>query len=68
MNRSDHLLTILIEECAEVAQAASKALRFGAKNVGPKSTLTNAEIIVHEFNDLFGAMEKLAKTLLQING
>lgn len=28
MNRSEHLLSCLAEECAEVAQRVSKALRF----------------------------------------
>jgi hypothetical protein len=29
MNITEHLLATLAEECAEVAQATSKALRFG---------------------------------------
>ena len=29
MTRTEHLLTILAEECAEVAKECSKALRFG---------------------------------------
>ena len=30
MTREEHLLTIVAEECAEVAQRATKALRFGS--------------------------------------
>ncbi len=33
MNRRDHLLDILAEECAEVAIRVSKALRFGLDEV-----------------------------------
>jgi len=29
MNRTEHLLVCLAEECAEVGQAVAKALRFG---------------------------------------
>jgi len=29
MNRTDHLLMCLIEECAEVQKVATKTLRFG---------------------------------------
>jgi NTP pyrophosphatase (non-canonical NTP hydrolase) len=29
MNKVEHLLTCLVEECAEVQQAVTKALRFG---------------------------------------
>lgn len=53
MNRQEHLLTILAEECAEVAQRASKALRFGLGEVQPGQELTNAERIVGELTDVF---------------
>ena len=36
MTREEHLLTIVAEECAEVAQRATKALRFGLTD--PKGT------------------------------
>jgi NTP pyrophosphatase (non-canonical NTP hydrolase) len=32
MNYDQELLTVLMEECAEVIQAASKIIRFGASN------------------------------------
>lgn len=31
MNKAEHLLTCLAEECAEIQQAVSKALRFGVE-------------------------------------
>ena len=33
MNRTEHLLTILAEECGEVTQRVCKALRFGLADV-----------------------------------
>ena len=59
MNKKEHLLTILIEECAEVQQAATKTLRFGLKDrkkgVGP----TNEEHLAYELNDLSAVVELL---------
>jgi hypothetical protein len=52
MNRTEHLLTCLAEECAEVAQRVSKALRFGLSEVQPGQELTNAERINLELDDL----------------
>lgn len=52
MNRQEHLLVILAEECAEVAQEISKALRFGVLEQRDLPT-TNADRIQKELNDLF---------------
>jgi NTP pyrophosphatase (non-canonical NTP hydrolase) len=52
MNRSEHLLTCLAEECAEVAQRVSKALRFGLDEVQPEQSCDNAERIRMEMYDL----------------
>lgn len=59
MNRTEHLLSILAEECAEVAQRCSKALRFGLEEVQPGQLSTNAERIVREYNDLVAVIEML---------
>jgi hypothetical protein len=59
MNRTEHLLTCAAEECNEVAQRVSKALRFGLLEVQPGQPLTNAERIIQEFHDLFAVMEML---------
>lgn len=53
MTREEHLLLCLAEECAEVAQRVSKALRFGLSEIQPAQPLTNAERVVDEFHDLF---------------
>ncbi|AZO67643.1 hypothetical protein [Mesorhizobium sp. M6A.T.Cr.TU.016.01.1.1] len=56
MNRSENLLTSLAEECTEVGQRVSKALRFGLAEVQPGQPLTNAERISQELTDLIAVM------------
>ena len=46
------LLTILAEECCEVGQRVSKALRFGIDEIQPGQDLTNAERIMQEVGDI----------------
>jgi hypothetical protein len=51
---TDHereLLVILMEECAEVTQAASKLLRFGKEN-RPDSGVSNSAVLGLEIGDL----------------
>lgn len=57
MNKTEHLLACLIEECAEIQKAATKALRFGL-NDRYKET-TPAEDIAHECCDLIAVIELL---------
>ena len=59
MNRQEHLLTILTEECAEVAQRATKAMRFGMDEIQPGQGLTNKERMILEVNDLFAVLSML---------
>jgi len=59
MTKRENLLTCLAEECAEVAQRVSKALRFGLDEIQPGQTLTNAERIAQELNDLVAVAELL---------
>ncbi len=60
MNRTQHLLEILSEECAEVAQRVSKAKRFGLKEVQKGQRLSNATRIKNEYADLLGIYAMLA--------
>lgn len=53
MTRNEHLLIILGEECAEVAQRVSKALRFGLSEVEPGEEAPNAQRITAELKDLW---------------
>ena len=57
MNKKEHLLTCLIEEAAEIQQAATKALRFGLSDGYPESKTTNAQDISHEINDLIAVVD-----------
>lgn len=50
------LLTILIEECMEVAQRATKMLRFGVNEVQPGQDLDNAERLSVEVGDLLAVI------------
>ena len=59
MTRPEHLLTIAAEECAEVAQRISKALRFTLEEVQHGQAFSNAERIMHEYADLVAMMELL---------
>lgn len=52
MTKEQHLLTILAEECVEVAQRVTKALRFGLDETQPGSGATNAERIMDELVDV----------------
>lgn len=60
MTRTEHLLVILMEECNEVAQRASKALRFGLGEVQPGQPHTNAERVTKEMSDLYAVFTMLA--------
>lgn len=59
MNRQEHLLTILSEECGEIAKEISKGLRFGLDDHHPTQVGTNAEKINLEYNDLVAVLEML---------
>jgi hypothetical protein len=61
MNATEHLLTVLGEEGAEIAQVASKILRFGLhdRNVLNPDGPTNQERLVAELNDLVGVANML---------
>lgn len=59
MTRTEHLLDILIEECAEVIQRATKAKRFGLNEKQPEHLLDNAERLTFELADLYAVVEML---------
>lgn len=56
MTRQEHLLTIAMEECCEVAHRLSKLLRFGGDEVQPGQLLTNRERVSEEFADLLAVL------------
>jgi len=53
------LLVCLIEECAEVQQRATKALRFGVNEVQPGQALSNSERMSEELGDLLCVVTRL---------
>jgi NTP pyrophosphatase (non-canonical NTP hydrolase) len=70
VNREEHLLTCLAEECGEVQQAISKALRFGLnetvddylKYLGDTTVTSkpsNRERIIRELADVLAVVELL---------
>lgn len=59
MNRTEHLLMCLAEECAEVQQAIAKALRFGLADGYPDTDRTNVDDITAGVEDVFALVEML---------
>jgi NTP pyrophosphatase (non-canonical NTP hydrolase) len=59
MNRIEHLLACVAEECAEVAQRALKAQRFGLLEIQPEHALNNWQRLIEEFTDLLAVIEML---------
>jgi hypothetical protein len=59
VNRTEHLLVCLSEECDEVGQRVSKALRFGLAETQEGQPLSNADRIVEEVRDLWCVLEIL---------
>ena len=62
MTYVEYLLTCLTEECAEVSQRATKAIRFGLSEKQPGQGLSNAIRLVGELDDLFHIYELLRRT------
>lgn len=57
MNGNERLLTVAAEECAEIQQEISKALRFGTENHHPdEHCTTNGERIQREYHQLRAVM------------
>lgn len=61
MNRKEHLLVILAEECAEVSKLASKCLRFGVDSQNGEDCLSAGESLVQEMCDLMAVYDMLLK-------
>ena len=63
MNKTEYLLTCLMEEAAEVQQIAAKCLRFGFNNHHPNDGAykTNASELQRELKDLRATEFMLAR-------
>lgn len=66
LTRTD-LLILLIEECGEVIQAATKCLRFEYKGNHIKEYGQNDQILAAEVGDLLGVIDELPLDDLIIN-
>mgnify|MGYP000069449613 CR=1 FL=1 len=55
--REREILTIIIEEAAEVQQRATKMLRFGVREVQPGQPYNNAERLADEVGDFSAILE-----------
>lgn len=67
MNVQENLLVTLMEECAEVAKAASKILRAGPDAAPPGRLTTNLQELQGELQDLYGTLAELDANYLDIN-
>jgi NTP pyrophosphatase (non-canonical NTP hydrolase) len=63
MNKKEYLLICLAEEASEVAQAASKCLRFTTDHMYGGYTDTNIERLNNEVSDLFTILHMLEEEL-----
>lgn len=61
------LLALIVEECAEVQQRATKMLRFGVAEIQPGQQLTNAARLSQELGDLMAVLN-LAERAGFVNG
>lgn len=62
MRKNEYLALVAMEECAEIQQALSKALRFGFDDHHPaRADETNEEQLLTEFYQLTAMMEELQK-------
>ena len=59
MNKEQMLLTLLSEECTEVGQRASKAIRFGLDEIQKGQELTNRERLHQELVDIIAVVQYL---------
>lgn len=69
MNRMEHLLTILCEEAAEVQQATTKLMRFGAdegRDIGDNHA-DNTVRLRYEINQLYAMVEMLRSEGLNLD-
>lgn len=57
----EEVLDKLIEECAEVIHAASKAKRFGMSNWHPETKRKNSDVLLDEIMDVGKAIEDARK-------
>jgi hypothetical protein len=68
MDEIQYLLNCLSEECAEVQQRVSKALRFGLKEIQPGQPLDNIQRIEEELIDVAAIISMLRERGVYLRG
>lgn len=64
MNRREYLLNKLIQECAEVIQAATKCKEFGMLDIWPIGSTTNEDKLQTEYLELTAVMAMVKEECL----
>jgi monomeric isocitrate dehydrogenase len=59
LTKKEYLLTLIMEECAEIQKNCSKIMRFGDTSKHPDGELTNLEELIYEVIDLAAVLEML---------
>lgn len=59
MTKRENLLLVAMEECSELQQAISKAMRFGMDRIIPETDCTNEHHIMVEYRQLQTVMNML---------
>lgn len=60
LNEIEYLLTVISEECAEIAQVSSKAIRFGLDSTNRGKNLDdNKRLLERELADLIATARRL---------
>jgi hypothetical protein len=59
MNRLEHILVTLMEECSELQKVTAKALRFGLHDKENRVSDTNLKKMIYEYSDIVGTVKKL---------
>ena len=59
MNKTEHLLTVLTEECSEATQRACKAARFGLTEIQPGQREDNKRRLEREYAEVVAVAELL---------
>lgn len=67
MNLKQYLLICLMEECNEVAHAASKMLRFTEHDSPVIGGITNCQNLQKEFNELLAVVDLLTKHSIHLH-
>lgn len=63
INKIDHIVACLGEECGEVSQLVGKALRFGLFDPNPKTFNTNWASMRQEVHDVVAVYKLLCKEI-----